>query len=111
MHWAGEFSVREGVRGDPFAERGAVGPCLGPYGGPGGEAVSYERGTPVQSKRGTPVQTLMSEVPLYKPLCMHSTGENSVREGERGDLIRTSIHDEYDLMLFWHIFCLSCGCK
>jgi len=23
---------------------------------------------------------------------------------ECGDLIRTSIHDEYDLMLFWHMF-------
>ena len=23
------------------------------------------------------------------------------------DFIRTSIHDEYDLMLSWHVFCLS----
>ena len=27
------------------------------------------------------------------------------------NLIRTSIHDEYDLMLFWFFFCLSCGYK
>jgi hypothetical protein len=27
------------------------------------------------------------------------------------NFIRTSIHDEYDLMLFWHIFGLSCRCK
>jgi hypothetical protein len=45
----------------------------------GGLAISYERGTPVvQQQQST------------RRCC--------------ADFIRTSIHDEYDLMLVWHMF-------
>jgi hypothetical protein len=37
--------------------RTALGLCLGPYGGPGGGAVSYELGTPVSLR--TPVPRVM----------------------------------------------------
>ena len=43
------MGFEEGLRGDP---------CLGPYGGPKGVAISYERGTPVW-------HLLMNDVPLY----------------------------------------------
>ena len=35
--------------------------------------------------------------------------EITIDSGERRNLIRTSIHDEYDLMLSWHIFVYLAG--
>ena len=46
---------------------------------------------------------------IYIYVCMWSTTRFFAPDAEilvsgASNLIRTSIHDEYDLMLFWHIF-------
>ena len=57
---------------------------------------------------GCGVQHHRGSMDVHRVECQHeevSSDHSSVV------LIRTSIHDEYDLMLFWHIFGISCGCK
>ena len=51
-------------------------------------APSYEQGTPV----------------CMSVLCRLALSLSLSRGGGGGGLIRTSIHDEYGLMLFWHMF-------